>query len=1582
MRNKFLRLLLLATAGLAFSVGLQAAEKIDKDLNFGPTVVAQAPGAASTAVYMGASNTIKPGAVALTPAEKEYSLTKITPKTDGTVVVKQLAPNKATTGGGATQVCALNALAVNTDDSPFSGAKVTGLALLNNQLPVVTIASDNTVYLVTNTDDGKTILKPTDVAALTQILDATPARVDKPIVAIAAGTSATNLNHIFAAVAGAGKAWKDHDGEARGIAVLNKATDGDVVKGLSQCAPTAVNVFPAAANNKALKINHVANNATFAFGATNADKLLGIKWAATGITNTELTDNVNMYWNNDLDRLYVGLSGVKRDDPAKEGGVCNLLVGDVGKTVADNFSLNPIVKAMTAPRSDVDNAAKKVAIANAACVVAEALANATSAENAKYIAIAARAAAAAGAATLLQAGPDPAGANSGNVEDGLGLGGYVATALASELKNQNVAIADAGAAAGVGYAFAAGWEGKNHFEIRGALAGAVLADLAAPAASVAQTGLALNAIVTPALALNVTDANTLVTFDAAPLPAAVVIAAATMHTIAPVTGFVTAAAGSGAFAINVVKYAFEQIGVAYPNTLAATQAATKEARADLIQVAANAGAAITALAAHANTSGGQAIYAALADNATAIHATITAQGNKSYVASAAAIAGMAAAATVAAHQLGNNAAALAAGTAVGNTVKDVVTKLGVAMAKAINADAVTGADATMAVNAAIDAYRTTTGTTTAKIAAARAAAQTYVDNVQYSDVALAMKKTSAVASLTDSKPENLIAATTAAALVETAAAAMRGGLADDNTKAAEYFKAATAGTNYATVAAAGKDAAALAYLQHARSLTGAKLIAPAAANVYPGIGLIKTAPVYADTAAGFVTAQTLVGARASATALETYVGSAAGILSKPANALIVPVATAVNAVATTAKTSATIATVTPTITPYLTQKVAANDARLMVTNYFAGAGYPKTATLDANDPTTDRARIVNQFNRNGTDDVAITAGKMVSFKTAGTKGKNYLITNVITSAPAQMAGGLFISGSKNLICALPVLSDKKADGTYHGVAATAVSAAPFVGTMAKVANGAANFDYPASTMAEMPRLDDAAVTVGGGKALFGGTWVKDIFTDANNNVYVALGGYKPANEGLWKSTALVDANGIVTGWTPWARVKGLNKRVMAAAYNPVDGTYMFLRAAKDAGVPDTAAAVLSTEFADFYTNINTIEVTGGTTTVEVVDSTKPTALSTVVAGAITPATGGVFNVFSYDEKTPGFAEGQMSMLVSVGFDKITLARTGKWNTGALTPETAFTAGTNVFTMDDAALNTISPLVSTAMVADATGQAWLFAGGSRGLAVYRKTADGAGLKNFTGATYETAAGVTTAFAPAAWSFKKIGDFSNIRKLLAKGNALWVVTDTMIYAIGVAANKFDGAAAAATTAALNASVVMQFEADSMGYISDVLCLENNIVLVATTKGMYVFKFDATINAWIVDAQYNALGPVSQLNYIQKTAGKGDLIVLLANFANKTGELSSYTVDTTKTTLSDVVTTQNKTIALNEFCLNFATDGAVAVVNLPTSGTVKVVQLGKTTAEQVVIDQDFSKGGVPAYDSTSGRFVIPGDEGLVVN
>lgn len=246
------------------------------------------------------------------------------------VTIDPLAPAKVTLNGAATQVA-----------NPINGKAITNLALGSSVFPVVTV-EDLNIYLVTSPDDGSTMLNNTD-----PINDASGTAIDKPVVALTtafvtvppATTPSDNL--IVAAVAAAGSTgWNDPmaAGDNRGIALLKVNTTNN---GLASLDATNIPV----AGNKAALLSVVPTPDAQVYPAIGGPVAFVDAGAKTPITKTVIgSNNVDMFFDSKLQRLYVGLTDVGRDatELANEGGMLGVVVGTVNDT-GDKLLLLPVI---------------------------------------------------------------------------------------------------------------------------------------------------------------------------------------------------------------------------------------------------------------------------------------------------------------------------------------------------------------------------------------------------------------------------------------------------------------------------------------------------------------------------------------------------------------------------------------------------------------------------------------------------------------------------------------------------------------------------------------------------------------------------------------------------------------------------------------------------------------------------------------------------------------------------------------------------------------------------------------------------------------------------------------------------------------------------------------------------------------------------------------------------------------------------------------------------------------------------------------------------------------------------------------
>lgn len=235
------------------------------------------------------------------------------------------------------------------DAAPLSGKAIARLALWNNATPLVAIADKPNVYFALSNEVSNFGTHEKEL-----LIDSDKA---KGIAALAGGHEAAKdgVDKVFAAVhalEGWDDATKGGDGQ-RGISILARTQDGKKLEALD-----ALNLSAKGELAKAFKLDVTARPdepittlktaaaikkggilSTFDLEdprvvkklykciAFYDQKIAEIGEKSQRIQVAELGPDVEMYWDQQFERLYVGLSDVRRDDPTKEGGLCSLLVG-------------------------------------------------------------------------------------------------------------------------------------------------------------------------------------------------------------------------------------------------------------------------------------------------------------------------------------------------------------------------------------------------------------------------------------------------------------------------------------------------------------------------------------------------------------------------------------------------------------------------------------------------------------------------------------------------------------------------------------------------------------------------------------------------------------------------------------------------------------------------------------------------------------------------------------------------------------------------------------------------------------------------------------------------------------------------------------------------------------------------------------------------------------------------------------------------------------------------------------------------------------------------------------------------------
>ncbi len=267
-----------------------------------------------------ATTYVDPKTFAITRAATDNALTEIfgiTPQTTS-------MPNPSPEAGNPVYESVPN---------PLYGQVILNLGLFSNIYPIVTwtqgssSSTYNFVALILAPQDGSATITTTNT-----LCDAG----GQPTQEIKALTGSNK--YVFAAVSATGLNWNDPSTTDynRGIAALTTTVT---------TAPATISQIPAPTIN----VPTNAPKAQIVDVRTNA-KMISFSDAVSptpGTIQALIGSDVDMYWDSGLSRLFIGLSGVKRDVPTNEGGCFSVLVGRIdtdktsGKDIA--FSLSPIL---------------------------------------------------------------------------------------------------------------------------------------------------------------------------------------------------------------------------------------------------------------------------------------------------------------------------------------------------------------------------------------------------------------------------------------------------------------------------------------------------------------------------------------------------------------------------------------------------------------------------------------------------------------------------------------------------------------------------------------------------------------------------------------------------------------------------------------------------------------------------------------------------------------------------------------------------------------------------------------------------------------------------------------------------------------------------------------------------------------------------------------------------------------------------------------------------------------------------------------------------------------------------------------
>lgn len=401
------------------------------------------------------------------------------------------------------------------------------------------------------------------------------------------------------------------------------------------------------------------------------------------------------------------------------------------------------------------------------------------------------------------------------------------------------------------------------------------------------------------------------------------------------------------------------------------------------------------------------------------------------------------------------------------------------------------------------------------------------------------------------------------------------------------------------------------------------------------------------------------------------------------------------------------------------------------------------------------------------------------------------------------------------------------------------------------------FSQPAITQPQMTIATDDAAIVGGGSLAAGP--IEDMFVRGDAVFVTVLNAIAPQLPGVFYSQAIFDNTGKVSTWSQWQRADGSVDSVIGATLDNL-GDFTTMTGA--------GQIVKRTQWG---TNDGD-GLLGG-------PSAQPgQGLISVIGAQLPQAQAGVQGLFDFPASTPGLINS--SLLVATGLNTVVLAETGQVIAGVITPDTGDfltdmvtfnngeitqtlpgTGAPKVVTISGGALNNIGPIVSAEIAVGGTN-GYLFVGGIGGLAVLANT-NSIGWNATTGVG-PNFAGLTAATAPSLLTFQTVGNYSFVRKLVADGTRLYVMTDTQLDAIDLA--DFVVGAPTITSLATISSALGVGPGDTFIDVA----VSGKFALLATSKGLMRVGNGSDISAatnqtdvgWTSVTLPESVGPVTQI------------------------------------------------------------------------------------------------------------------------
>lgn len=345
------------------------------------------------------------------------------------------------------------------------------------------------------------------------------------------------------------------------------------------------------------------------------------------------------------------------------------------------------------------------------------------------------------------------------------------------------------------------------------------------------------------------------------------------------------------------------------------------------------------------------------------------------------------------------------------------------------------------------------------------------------------------------------------------------------------------------------------------------------------------------------------------------------------------------------------------------------------------------------------------------------------------------------------------------------------------------------------------FKKPARTAEEIPHATDKATQVGGGALPFGD--IEDVVVQ-DDIVFVTVAHADDTSlPGIFYSRALFDEHGRIKGWSTWARASSITDPVWRLKYNNTVGSFITLTG-------DTQP----------HTVVQTTWSAG--------EEDGLGSLVQLIANEFPQNKAGVQGLFDIPARHCGL--GNRSLIIATGAKKVALLEsdlaisdyqqhTIQYVTDVV-PVCNDTTHALIFSCPG--IESLGAITHACVVSNEHDSKIVVAG-SRGIAV---------LCDDKGNGWSAQHGLLPGFANlAGMSFKKIGSYTMVRKIIANGNQLFVLTDKALDRIDFDDSDCSGNQLKVTNLA--------HAGDAFGSKYAVfldIVVSEKLALLATSKGLY--------------------------------------------------------------------------------------------------------------------------------------------------